>query len=95
MTLFTQAPAGALLASTVWSASSNWALTALSLFIWMGEILFRSQISEDMFRGLAPWVARLPGGLHPGLLHRRHLDGGTDARSRADLAVSADRDVFA
>lgn len=60
---FTDAPAGALLGTTLWSAGSNWALTSLPLFIWMGEILFRSRVSEDMFRGLAPWVARLPGGL--------------------------------
>src|SRR5690606_33985201 len=40
-----------------------WALTALPLFIWMGEILFRTRLSEDMFRGLSPWMANLPGRL--------------------------------
>lgn len=49
--------------TTIWSASSSWTLTALPLFIWMGEILFRTRLSEDMFRGLSPWMARLPGGL--------------------------------
>lgn len=60
---FSPAPAGSLLATTVWDHSWNWALTALPLFVWMGEILFRSRLSEDMFSGLAPWVDRLPGRL--------------------------------
>ena len=49
--------------TTIWSASSSWTLTALPLFIWMGEILHRTRLSEDMFRGLSPWLSRLPGGL--------------------------------
>jgi tripartite ATP-independent transporter DctM subunit len=49
--------------TTIWASSSSWTLTALPLFIWMGEILFRTRLSEDMFRGLSPWLARLPGGL--------------------------------
>ena len=60
---FSPAPAGSLLATTVWDASWNWALTALPLFVWMGEILFRTRLSSDMFNGLAPWLSRLPGGL--------------------------------
>jgi tripartite ATP-independent transporter DctM subunit len=63
MALFTGSPPGSLMATTVWGASTSWALTALPLFIWMGEILFRTRISEDMFRGLAPWMAPLPGRL--------------------------------
>ena len=63
MELFTSAPVGKLMATTVWGSSASWALTALPLFIWMGEILFRSRISEDMFRGLAPWRTALPGRL--------------------------------
>ncbi|MCC6610900.1 MAG: TRAP transporter large permease subunit [Burkholderiales bacterium] len=63
MVFFTSSPAGSLMATTVWGASTSWALTALPLFIWMGEILFRTRISEDMFRGLAPWMAPLPGRL--------------------------------
>ena len=60
---FTPAPVGSLLASTLWDASWNWALTALPLFIWMGEILFRTRLSSDMFKGLAPMLSKLPGGL--------------------------------
>ena len=63
LVLFTSAPAGTVMATTVWGASGNWALTALPLFIWMAEILFRTRLSDDMFRGLAPWLTRLPGRL--------------------------------
>jgi tripartite ATP-independent transporter DctM subunit len=63
MELFTDRPAGDAMITTIWTASSSWALTALPLFIWMGEILFRTRLSEDMFKGLAPWLAPLPGRL--------------------------------
>ena len=63
MELFTSRPAGDAMITTIWGASSSWTLTALPLFIWMGEILYRTRLSEDMFRGLSPWMARLPGGL--------------------------------
>ncbi len=63
LALFTSRPAGDVMATVIWSGSSSWTLTALPLFIWMGEILYRTRLSEDMFRGLAPWMARLPGGL--------------------------------
>ena len=61
--LFTSRPAGDAMITTIWTSSSSWTLTALPLFIWMGEILYRTRLSEDMFRGLAPWMAPLPGGL--------------------------------
>jgi C4-dicarboxylate transporter, DctM subunit len=60
---FTDAPAGVLLATTGWSATASWSLTALPLFIWMGEILYRTRLAEDMFSGLGPWVNGLPGRL--------------------------------
>ena len=63
MELFTSAPVGRVLATSVWGASNSWALAALPLFIWMGEILFRSRLSEDLFGGLAPWMGRMPGRL--------------------------------
>ena len=63
MELFTTRPVGDVMMTTIWSASSSWTLTALPLFIWMGEILYRTRLSEDMFRGLAPWMSRFPGGL--------------------------------
>jgi C4-dicarboxylate transporter, DctM subunit len=63
MELFTLRPAGDAMMTIIWRSASSWSLTALPLFIWMGEILFRTRLSEDMFRGLSPWMARLPGGL--------------------------------
>jgi len=63
MQLFSARPAGDAMAVTIWGASSSWTLTALPLFVWMGEILFRTRLSEDMFRGLAPWLERVPGRL--------------------------------
>ncbi|HEV7264621.1 MAG TPA: TRAP transporter large permease subunit [Falsiroseomonas sp.] len=56
-------PAEKVLGSAVWAGLASWTLAALPLFIWMGEILFRTRLSEDMFKGLAPWVQRLPGRL--------------------------------
>ncbi|MCY3985202.1 MAG: TRAP transporter large permease subunit [Roseovarius sp.] len=63
MELFTSRPVGDAMITKMWTSSSSWTLTALPLFIWMGEILYRTRLSEDMFRGLSPWLARLPGGL--------------------------------
>lgn len=63
MQLFSSRAAGDAMAITIWGSSSSWTLTALPLFVWMGEILFRTKLSESMFKGLAPWVSRLPGGL--------------------------------
>ncbi|MFT5933767.1 MAG: C4-dicarboxylate transporter DctM subunit [Hydrogenophaga sp.] len=56
-------PVGDAMALTIWGASSSWTLTALPLFLWMGEILFRTRLSQDMFQGLAPWFNRMPGRL--------------------------------
>ena len=63
MELFTSRPVGDAMAVTIWGSLSSWTLTALPLFVWMGEILFRTRLSEDMFKGLAPWLSRLPGRL--------------------------------
>lgn len=84
MALFTSAPMGALMASTLWDASWSWALTSLPLFVWMGEILFRSNLSRHMFQGLAPWVGRLPGGL----LHVNILGCGVMAAITGSSAVT-------
>ena len=61
--VFTPAPAGKVMATTTWGGSDSWALTALPLFIWMAEILFRTRLSDDIFTGLAPWLQRIPGRL--------------------------------
>jgi len=82
---FTGAPAGGLLATTAWGASNSWALAALPMFIWMGEILFRSRLSEDMFTGLSPWMNRVPGGL----LHVNILGCGIFAAVSGSSAATA------
>ena len=63
MQMFSARPAGDAMAMTIWGSASSWTLTALPLFIWMGEILFRTRLSQDMFKGLAPWMQALPGRL--------------------------------
>ena len=61
MILFTSRPVGDAMATTIWGTSSSWTLTALPLFVWMGEILFRTKLSQNLFEGLSPWMQRLPG----------------------------------
>ena len=60
---FTDRPPGPNLFTTMWGSSASWELAALPMFIWMGEILFRTKLSEQMFEGLAPWVDKIPGRL--------------------------------
>ncbi len=61
--LFTSRPSGDAMLTAIWASSTSWSLTALPLFIWMGEILFRTKLSQDLFKGLSPWMSNLPGGL--------------------------------
>jgi C4-dicarboxylate transporter DctM subunit len=82
--VFSPAPGGSLLATTVWDASWNWALTALPLFVWMGEILFRTRLSGDLFTGLAPWLSWLPGRL----LHVNIVGCGVMAAVAGSSAVT-------
>jgi len=85
MMMFSSAPMGDVLATTVWGASNSWALAALPLFIWMGEILFRSRLSEDLFTGLAPWMGRVPGRL----LHVNIVGSGVFAAVSGSSAATA------
>ena len=85
MALFSEAPLGEVMATTIWGASNSWALAALPLFIWMGEILFRSRLSEDMFTGLSPWLTRLPGRL----LHVNIIGCGIFAAVSGSSAATA------
>jgi tripartite ATP-independent transporter DctM subunit len=63
MAFVSDIPAGKVMVTTVWGSSASWTLAALPLFVWMGEILFRTRLSEEMFRGLSPWLGWLPGRL--------------------------------
>jgi len=85
LAFFTHRPPGLLFGTTLWGASNSWALTALPMFIWMGEILFRSRLAEDMFRGLAPWMQRLPGRL----LHTNVVGCGIFAAISGSSAATA------
>lgn len=60
---FTTTQPGKNLFSSFWESNASWELAALPMFIWMGEILFRSKLSEEMFEGLAPWLNKVPGRL--------------------------------
>jgi C4-dicarboxylate transporter, DctM subunit len=85
LALFTTAPIGPAVSTAVWGSTTTWTLAALPLFIWMGEILFRTRLAQDMFEGLTPWVSRLPGGL----LHVNNVGSGLFAAVSGSSAVTA------
>ncbi|MGL4441422.1 MAG: TRAP transporter large permease [Bosea sp. (in: a-proteobacteria)] len=85
MAILSTRPIGLNFGTTLWSANTSWALTALPMFIWMGEILFRSRLAEDMFKGLAPWMQRLPGRL----LHTNVFGCGIFAAISGSSAATA------
>lgn len=84
LSVFTSTPVDMVLGTSVWGSISSWALAPLPLFIWMGEILFHSRLSEDMFKGLAPWLGRLPGRL----LHINVLGSGIFAAVSGSSAAT-------
>jgi tripartite ATP-independent transporter DctM subunit len=85
MLAFTHSPAGPLLATAIWGSSNLWSLASLPMFIWMGDILFRSRLSDDMFEGLVPWMTRLPGRL----LHVNIIGCGIFAAVSGSSAATA------
>ena len=76
---------GLLFSTSAWGASTAWSLTALPLFIWMGEVLFRTRLSEDLFKGLSPWLSSVPGRL----LHVNILSCGIFAAVSGSSAATA------
>ncbi|MDP4548393.1 MAG: TRAP transporter large permease subunit [Marinobacter sp.] len=78
-------PVGDSLSTSFFSASASWELAALPMFIWMGEVLFRSRLSEQMFSGIAPWVGRIPGRL----LHTNIIGCGIFAAISGSSAATA------
>ncbi|MCH8550731.1 MAG: TRAP transporter large permease subunit [Natronospirillum sp.] len=76
---------GLIFASSAWSSSTSWSLAALPLFIWMGEILFRTRLASDLFKGLTPWLSALPGKL----LHVNILSCGLFAAVSGSSAATA------
>ena len=63
LAIFRDIPLDKLLAQYTWNILTTQELLALPLFIIMGEILFRTRLSQTLFRGLSPWAALLPGRL--------------------------------
>jgi tripartite ATP-independent transporter DctM subunit len=63
LAFFTTSPPEVNLFQAFWGSNASWTLAALPLFVWMGEILFRTRLSDEMFEGLAPWLGWLPGRL--------------------------------
>lgn len=63
MAFFTNSSPSLNLGTAVWQSVASWELAALPLFVWMGEILFRTNLANQMFIGLAPWLRRIPGRL--------------------------------
>lgn len=78
-------PVGQSLSTSFYGASVSWELAALPMFIWMGEVLFRSRLSEEMFNGIAPWVGRIPGRL----LHTNIIGCGIFAAISGSSAATA------
>lgn len=76
---------GLIFAGTAWNSASSWSLVALPMFIWMGEILFRTRLSSDLFKGLTPWLTSLPGRL----LHVNILSCGIFAAVSGSSAATA------
>lgn len=86
-------PAGISIATTAWSATSSWMLSSLPMFVWMGDILFRTKLSEDLFRGLAPIMGRLPGGLLHTNVMGCTIFGSVSGSSAATLSTVAQMTV--
>ncbi len=86
---FTKTQPGMNLFSAFWESNASWELAALPLFIWMGEILFRTRLSEEMFTGLAPWLNRVPGRLFHTTILGCGIFGSVSGSSAATCATIA------
>lgn len=86
---FTTTKPGLNLFSAFWESNASWELAALPLFIWMGEILFRTKLSEEMFTGLAPWLNRVPGRLFHTTILGCGIFGSVSGSSAATCATIA------
>ncbi|NBO14932.1 MAG: TRAP transporter large permease subunit [Betaproteobacteria bacterium] len=86
---FTNTLPGKNLFSAFWETSASWELAALPLFIWMGEILYRTRLSEQMFDGLAPWLSRVPGRLMHTTILGCGIFGSVSGSSAATCATIA------
>jgi len=46
-----------------WSQLHSFSFIPIPLFIFMGSIILQSGLGDRLYRGLTPWVSKLPGGL--------------------------------
>lgn len=86
---FTNTLPGKNLFSSFWETSSSWELAALPMFIWMGEILYRTKLSEQMFDGLSPWLSKVPGRLMHTTILSCGIFGSVSGSSAATCATIA------
>jgi tripartite ATP-independent transporter DctM subunit len=86
---FVSTQPGRNLFSAFWETTASWELAALPLFLWMGEILFRTKLSEQMFDGLAPWLNRVPGRLMHTTILGCGIFGSVSGSSAATCATIA------
>ncbi|PIT78115.1 TRAP transporter large permease [Limnohabitans sp. G3-2] len=86
---FTNTLPGKNLFSSFWETSSSWELAALPMFIWMGEILYRTKLSEQMFDGLSPWLSKVPGRLMHTTILGCGIFGSVSGSSAATCATIA------
>jgi tripartite ATP-independent transporter DctM subunit len=86
---FVNTQPGKNLFSAFWETNASWELAALPLFIWMGEILFRTKLSEEMFEGLRPWLNRVPGRLMHTTVLGCGIFGSVSGSSAATCATIA------
>lgn len=86
---FTSTAPGKNLFSAFWETTASWELAALPLFIWMGEILYRTRLSEQMFDGLSPWLSRVPGRLMHTTILGCGIFGSVSGSSAATCATIA------
>ena len=89
MAFFTNTPPGKNLFTAFWGSNASWTLAALPMFIWMGEILFRTKLSEEMFEGLSPWLNKVPGRLMHTTILGCGIFGSVSGSSAATCATIA------
>ena len=89
MAFFTGTPPGKNLFTAFWGSNASWTLAALPMFIWMGEILFRTKLSEEMFEGLSPWLNKVPGRLMHTTILGCGIFGSVSGSSAATCATIA------
>ena len=63
MQLLTSMPVAKIWAQAMWNSLNSWSLAALPMFIFLGEMILRTRMSDLLFEGLRPFVQIIPGRL--------------------------------